>query len=263
MATERSVLAVIRAARPSFRNCHDKIAFLLHAAFLSAGFSLTSVGSAAASLSAPPPFSGNEDKEIDGWNEMKDSYAFCYERSDNGRSQSIIVKALVVGDLLVVDAVPYEKSAKSEICNLDINVKEFCKEGAGIQNLAEHYKNLPALLEKINSALLSRVEKAGKPSSDGKTNAGQTDEGTCQKTPGNGTQPYPSCGQQDHPGYATPPIPSIGGDDLLPGPGAGIFPHRSGLSSGGGMLLGPNDPRWRIGPGVPDPHSPDIGIGFR
>ncbi|GKV14465.1 hypothetical protein SLEP1_g25345 [Rubroshorea leprosula] len=37
MANEKSVMAVIRAARPSFRNNHDKIAFAIHASFLASG----------------------------------------------------------------------------------------------------------------------------------------------------------------------------------------------------------------------------------
>ena len=37
-------MAVIRAARPSFRSDHDKIAFAVHASFLSSGFVLTATG---------------------------------------------------------------------------------------------------------------------------------------------------------------------------------------------------------------------------
>ncbi|KAF3787255.1 putative proteasome inhibitor [Nymphaea thermarum] len=38
---------VIRASRPSFRNDHDKVAFLAHASFLSADYVLTTAGKAA------------------------------------------------------------------------------------------------------------------------------------------------------------------------------------------------------------------------
>ncbi|XWS55609.1 hypothetical protein CRYUN_Cryun09bG0015400 [Craigia yunnanensis] len=41
MSNERSVMAVIKAARPSFRNDQDKIAFSVHASILSSGFVLT------------------------------------------------------------------------------------------------------------------------------------------------------------------------------------------------------------------------------
>lgn len=53
MATETSVMAVIRASRPSFRSSHDKAAFALHAAFLAAGYALTATGRAA--LAGSPP----------------------------------------------------------------------------------------------------------------------------------------------------------------------------------------------------------------
>lgn len=51
MVNQKSVMAVIRAARPSFRNNHDKIAFAVHASFLAAGYVLTATG--------PPAFSEN------------------------------------------------------------------------------------------------------------------------------------------------------------------------------------------------------------
>lgn len=53
MATESSVLAVIRASRPTFRNPNDKVAFALHASFLAAGYSLIATGSRACSDNPP------------------------------------------------------------------------------------------------------------------------------------------------------------------------------------------------------------------
>lgn len=47
MANEQSVIAVIRAARPTFRNAHDKAAFAVHAAFLASGFVLHATGPSA------------------------------------------------------------------------------------------------------------------------------------------------------------------------------------------------------------------------
>lgn len=49
MATERSVLALIRALKPTLRNDHDKVAFSIHAYFLASGHILTATGSAACS----------------------------------------------------------------------------------------------------------------------------------------------------------------------------------------------------------------------
>lgn len=44
MATEQSVMAVIRAARPQFRNAFDKAAYAVHAAFVAAGYVLHATG---------------------------------------------------------------------------------------------------------------------------------------------------------------------------------------------------------------------------
>lgn len=45
--TEQSVMGVIRAARPTFRNAHDKVAFSVHASFLASGFVLHATGPSA------------------------------------------------------------------------------------------------------------------------------------------------------------------------------------------------------------------------
>ena len=49
MANEKSVMAVIRAARPTFRNNSDKVAFAVHASFAASGYELVATG--------PPAFS--------------------------------------------------------------------------------------------------------------------------------------------------------------------------------------------------------------
>lgn len=47
MATEQSIMAVIRAARPQFRTGFDKAAFAVHAAFVAAGYVLHATGPSA------------------------------------------------------------------------------------------------------------------------------------------------------------------------------------------------------------------------
>lgn len=44
---EQSVMGVIRAARPTFRNAHDKVAFVIHSSFLASGFTLHATGPSA------------------------------------------------------------------------------------------------------------------------------------------------------------------------------------------------------------------------
>lgn len=63
MATDKSVLAVIRAARPTFRNQNDKIAFVVHSSFLASGYILTATGPQALSDTAlSNPSNGNPKK---------------------------------------------------------------------------------------------------------------------------------------------------------------------------------------------------------
>lgn len=134
MATEKSVLGVIRASRPSFRNPHDKVAFAIHASFLASGFVLNATG--------PPAFSDNalsssstgsymypflffsrrvilfcvlwvteitslfgeaDEVGIDHWNENDEAYAFVYTSTDRD-AKKVLVKCLVMNDKLLVDA---------------------------------------------------------------------------------------------------------------------------------------------------------------
>lgn len=265
MATDSAVLGVIRASRPSFRNSHDRVAFAIHASFLAAGYSLTATGSQAVSLSSPA--SGNEEVGIEGWNEMDDAYAFCYIRSHDGVTKSVIVNARIIGDLLVVDAAPTaESDAKDnpEPYNLEINVSDYTTESATSKNYSEHYKNLPALVEKINSSIISKFESSPKAGNTSSTRSKKETSGGQEATrdqPEIGFtgshQPYSSGNQTDSSRLVYPPVPPIGGSDLFPGPGAGIYPRRGDAGIGGGMLLGPNDPRWRIGTdGVGGPQIP-------
>lgn len=47
MVETAAVLAVIRTARPAFRNKHDKVAFAIHASFVTSGYRLIAAGAAA------------------------------------------------------------------------------------------------------------------------------------------------------------------------------------------------------------------------
>lgn len=64
MATDKSVLAVIRAARPTFRNQNDKIAFVVHSSFLASGYILTATGPLALSDTALSNSSNGNPKKI-------------------------------------------------------------------------------------------------------------------------------------------------------------------------------------------------------
>ena len=125
-------MAVIRAARPSFRGQYDKVAFVVHATFLSSGYLLTAAGQRAFSDSAHSssstgkfpsiyakfsefrsssrnfvslkiPFSVSDEVGMDGWNEVDGEYAFVYANPEKG-NKKVLVKCLVMNDVLLVDA---------------------------------------------------------------------------------------------------------------------------------------------------------------
>lgn len=59
MSNDKSVMAVIRAARPTFRNDFDKLAFAVHATFLVSGHVLTATGPSA-DTDFTSPSTGNQ-----------------------------------------------------------------------------------------------------------------------------------------------------------------------------------------------------------
>ncbi|WOK96439.1 putative proteasome inhibitor [Canna indica] len=268
MASESSVMAVIRASRPSFRNPHDKVAFAVHASFLAAEFSLIATGSRA--LSDNPPTDG-EEVGIDGWNELEDAYAFVYTKTVKGSKKAVLVKCLPIGDLLAVDVLNLNES-QEEPFHLQIKINDYLSDVADrTSNYAQLYKNLKGLIDSLDSGVVSKLEPKIESSSSTRSDARSkrnTSSEPSARVPGQ-ADPY-------NPGIVYPPIPSSGISDLYPGPGAGFYPQR-GPGIDGGMLVGPNDPRFfgsdeRAGflgglPGVPpgarfDPYGPPGVPGF-
>ncbi|KAL6337262.1 hypothetical protein AAG906_036576 [Vitis piasezkii] len=267
MATEKSVMAVIRASRPSFRNAHDKVAFAVHAAFISSGYLLTATGNPAFSETALSSTSTDE-VGIERWNELQDDYAFVYFNPEKG-SKKVLVKCLVMNDKLLVAALA---DGASEPIHLEINVEDYVAENGGT-NYSGQFKNLDKLVKTLDKEILSKLDGSSDKPTSSETRPGQRQN---LNEPGMGvaepqhTQTYPA-------GLVYPPVNPIGGSDLFPGPGAGMYPTRSDFGSGS-MLLGPNDPRWFGGvggdpsfpggqPGVPpgarfDPYGPPGVPGF-
>lgn len=254
-------MALIRAYRPRFRNAHDKIAFALNASFLAAGYVLTATGNRAFSSSPP----SEEEVGIDGWNELDDCYGFIYRKAEGGSKKFVIVKCLVMGENLVIDAMCHGEE-KREPINLQINVNEFVSdEGSSSTNYEKIYKNFPSLVDCLQSGILDKLENTEKreSASASSSEANQTSlqvssvpkhyEDRPDVDILTEPQPYP-------PGFAYPPVFPVGIDDLLPGPPAGVFPTRGGFGIGGGigggMLVGPNDPRWHGGVGRAQPGFP-------
>ncbi|KAH9556624.1 hypothetical protein CY35_07G039500 [Sphagnum magellanicum] len=256
MTTPGAVLGVIRAARPQLQNAMERVVFAVHGTFLAAGYSLVATGSNANSSSG----SGEETEVgIDGWNEMDGAYAFRYAGNELGLSKSVTVKCLAMGDSLLIDAVSFDVDTP---VNLELKPREFAVDG-GATNYAEQYTNLPGLVDRVHSSILSKLAPPPVKPSPGTASSSRVGQGEDRHSPPlvnpliDERQPYPS------PGIAYPPVPAFGGGDLYPSPGAGIFGPR--LERGyDGMLLGPNDPRWgRMGglePGVGVPDTGGIGV---
>ncbi|KAF8395185.1 hypothetical protein HHK36_019127 [Tetracentron sinense] len=244
MVTESSVMAVIRASRPSFRNAHDKVAFAVHASFLASGYPLTATG--------PPAFFENalsspslDEVGIDKWNETDDCYAFIYSNPEKG-SKKVLVKCLVMGDNLLIDALT---EGDGEPLHLEIKVEDFNDGGNESTNYSAQYKNLKKLIRNLDAKILAKLDDSPSGSSRHKLPRSKScEEFECNQKLGReiteprGHQPYTS-------GFVYLPVPPIGGSDLFPGPGAGMYLPRGNYGSSGGILLGPNNPRWFVGMG--------------
>ncbi|XP_008789764.2 probable proteasome inhibitor isoform X3 [Phoenix dactylifera] len=237
MATATVVTMVIRNSRPSFRNPHDKIAFAVHASFLSAGFFLTATGKNA--LSYSPPI-GRKEVGIEGWNELEGSYGFLYSKTEKGQKKNVLVRCLVIGDFLAIYGLKLEGEQK-EPFNLQVKVNDYLSDdGNQVNHYGELYKDMKGLVKNLNFGILAKLE--------------------------------PKVGSS----IVYPPVPPFVCNDAFSGPGSGFYPERSS-SVGGDMLVGPNDPRWfgsgefsgSFGglPGVPpgahfDPYGPPGVPGF-
>ncbi|KAG9142578.1 hypothetical protein Leryth_011665 [Lithospermum erythrorhizon] len=245
MATEQSVLALIRASRPTFRNHHDKAAFAIHAAFLSAGFVLNATGATASSDDALSTTSSTDEVGIDKWNEFEENYAFIYSKG----AKKVLVKCLVMNDKLMVDAL---KEGDSEPMHLEINVEDYVRDN-GEANYSSQFKNLGKLVADVDSHILNKVNGSPKDAS--------SKQATSSESRGLRDDDHPNYGyiETDHrspfyhpSGVVVPPVPPFGGgSDLFPEGVPGMYPSRGDFGGSGGMLIGPHDPRFFGGRGEP------------
>ncbi|WCJ19949.1 proteasome inhibitor-related [Euphorbia peplus] len=245
MATKNAVTAVIRAARPSFRNNSDKVAFAVHASFLASGYVLSATG--------PPAFSDNalyssftDEVGFDHWNDCENEYAFVYMNPEK-ESKKVLVKCLVMNDRLLVDALA---DGSPEQVHLEIPIGDFVGEEDGGSNVAAQFKNLEKLVKDLDDHVFSKLYPS--PSKDSSSSNQQSRSESSEASRHGRDEPlyriHEPMGPQIHPsGVVVPPIPPFAGSDLEPGYGAGMYPARGGIGIGGGMLLGPNDPRWLRG----------------
>ncbi|KAK9055535.1 hypothetical protein SSX86_026619 [Deinandra increscens subsp. villosa] len=274
MATEQSVLAVIRASRPNFRNSADRVAFAIHSIFLAQGFNLNATGAPAFTDDAlTAPFS--EEAGVEGWNEVEDNYAFVYS-SPKDSSKKVLVKCLVMNNQLLIDALA---SGSSKPVHLEINIDDFAGE-SDVTTYSSQFKNLGKLVDFINKEVVTKLNGSSTASTSSTTSSERKTEDIDRDQPRGAPFGLEDPYAPYHPsGVVMPPVyPNIGGGDLYPQPPAGMYPTRGGFGDGG-MLVGPNDPRFfggvgggRMGfpggqPGVPpgarfDPFGPPDVPGF-
>ncbi|XP_011094928.1 probable proteasome inhibitor [Sesamum indicum] len=270
MATEQSIMAVIRAARPSFRSRYDKVAFVVHASFVAAGYVLHATG--------PPAFTDDalsspsyDEVGLEDWNDLEDNYAFVYSNPEKG-SKKVLVKCLVMNEKLLVDAL---KEGDSSPLHLEVDVGEYVEDNGGT-NYGSQFKNLGKLVANVKKELLDKLDGSLATTSSSQPSSSETrDDRSRPRLGADDTEdPYVS---PPPTGFVVPPVPGFGGSDIFPGPGAGMYPSRGDIG-GGSMLVGPDDPRFfggRIGepgfhgglPGVPpgarfDPYGPPGVPGF-
>ncbi|CAI9118249.1 OLC1v1019786C1 [Oldenlandia corymbosa var. corymbosa] len=150
--TERSVMGVIRAARPFFGNAYDKVAFAVHATLFASGFVLRATGPAAFSSNNTNPFPAGRYKEvgINDWNQVQPNYAFVYTKpnlhpkSGNvSNLENIVVKCLGLNGKLHVDALSkgVDPSSPHVIAQMEINVEDYVPEETikGATNFMNRY----------------------------------------------------------------------------------------------------------------------------
>lgn len=254
MSNDKSVMAVIRAARPTFRNDFDKLAFAVHATFLASGHVLTATGPSADTDFTSP---STDEVGIDHWNELDDNYAFVYVKPEKG-SKKVLVKCLVMNNKLLVDALA---DGASEPVHLEINVADFVAKNGS--NYSDQFQNLEKLVTDVDKEIILQLYGSSKPASSERGEGSRLNNPDFGYFVHQGPQPLPT-------GTPVPPInPDLGGD-VYPGPGAGMYPRRGRFGGDGGMLIGPNHagffggepdlPRgnpWPIPPGARfDPYGP-------
>ncbi|ESQ45086.1 hypothetical protein EUTSA_v10010577mg [Eutrema salsugineum] len=267
MATSQAVMATIKSARPTFRNNHDKVAFAVHAFFLTSGFDLTATGRPAFADDALSS-SSTQEVGIDGWNEF-DEYAFVYTNPLN-KSTKVLVKCLPIDDKLFVDALA---DGQTEPAHLEIEVGDYVGE-FNEGNYTAQYKNFDKLVSNLKNEILDKLYGGVKPVPSRAGSSSETNEerGYHVERPAPLDpliHPSVPLGPQFHPsGVLLPPIRDSGFSDLIPGPGAGAYPVRGGFGDGS-MLVGPNDrnmfPRFGDQPdymGPPQPGVPPPGARF-
>ncbi|KAM7468028.1 hypothetical protein LguiB_015590 [Lonicera macranthoides] len=273
LVNEKSVMAVIRASRPSFRNSHDKIAFVVHASFLAAGYFLNATGTPAFSHDALTS-SSTDENGIDQWNEYAYNYAFVYIYPERG-SKKVLVKCLAESGKLIVDA---WSGYGSSPFHLEIDVQDYAEESTET-NYTSHFKNLKCLLKSIykvilinfsdslevNSSTHASSYTTGLSCSSHEASSSSIQPSSSRKSvPSIGSYLFPELGAGAYPPRIVfPPIRPFLGNNLFPGYAAEMYPPRNDFGYGRATRIGQLDPWFFGGIGARfDQHGRSGGLGF-
>ncbi|BFG36718.1 hypothetical protein CerSpe_229920 [Prunus speciosa] len=146
MASGKSVMALIKALKPAFRNGNnnDKVAFAVHSFFLASGYELTATGTPAFNPSGLTSASTDE-VGIQDWNELDDQYAFIYVNPEKG-SRKVLVKCLVMEGKLHV----YYALTDGSSNYVELDVGNYVEENGG-GNYSRQFKNMEMLVTRLES----------------------------------------------------------------------------------------------------------------
>ncbi|KAK9804965.1 hypothetical protein WJX73_004976 [Symbiochloris irregularis] len=227
---QQTLLTVVRAARPSFRNRYDRLAFAVHAYNLADDYKLVGTGKAAEvtiDLKEDAPEVG-----LEGWTAVPNCYTFHYVDAA-GKRPSRAVKAVVVSDNLLVHWLC--PSSHQPPKSITLGVQAYTNESP---DLARGYQNLDDFDLPAGPSYHAPAGHARYGSDD------VVPPGF--RPPGVGPDPYGGIG-------GAPAMPGMGGGGMHMGPGDPLFAGRMRQPGRGGAM--PPGARW-------DPIRPPGMEGF-
>lgn len=250
MAPGTAVSALIRALRPSFSSPHDKVVFSVHAVVLADGYTLVGVGE---STQEDIPSQDAPEVDLTGWNTGDGIYTFKYTDASGSRSP-LLVKCLAVGKRLLVNFLAFGQDSPPEAITVD-DVAEYTTDST---DATKGFKNFGSLVDRLTSAL-NAITSMPKQSKNVVSKTARADPVA--------EAPVQSPLQHPLPNPLPQPDPRVI-PGRLPQPYFGDPGMVGGM--GGGMLVGPGDPRFTggyahpgIGPPRFDPIAPPGMLGAR
>jgi len=151
-----SELKILSDNKPSFRDIHDAVAFLLHASMLKSKFRCVGVTDAvptqdAKEMSAVP----------EGWNRSEDAYCFQYRLPEDYKQNEsrVLMKFLRMEQSLLIHAV--RKGGTDDNANksfsLDLNVGDHVKSDVALDQYDKLYRDAAGLITLFEQSIKSKL----------------------------------------------------------------------------------------------------------